>query len=52
MISACCPQTWKHVGVMASAVKMLDVDGLGAEKPLLGRLKNFNFAVQCPIEGI
>jgi hypothetical protein len=38
MISACCPQTWEHVGVMACAVKMLGVSGIGAGNPLLGRL--------------
>jgi hypothetical protein len=27
MIPACCPQTWEHMGVMAGAVKMLDVGG-------------------------
>ena len=30
---------WEHVGVMACAVKMLDVGGIGAQKPQLGRLK-------------
>jgi hypothetical protein len=34
-----CPQTWEHVDVMAYAVKMLDVGGIGAGKPPLGRLK-------------
>jgi hypothetical protein len=50
MIAKCCPQTWEHVGVMAGAVYMLDVGGNGAGKPQLGRLKNPNFVVQCPIE--
>jgi hypothetical protein len=35
---------------MAGAVKMLDVSGIGAGKPHLGRLKETNFAVRCPIE--
>jgi hypothetical protein len=35
MLSATC----EHVGVMAYAVKMLDVDGIGAGNPKLGRLK-------------
>jgi hypothetical protein len=39
MIPAYCPQTWEHVGVMACAVKMLDVGGIRAGKPQLGRLK-------------
>jgi hypothetical protein len=39
MIPACCPDTWEHVGVMACAVNMLDVGGLGAGKPQLGKLK-------------
>jgi hypothetical protein len=39
MIPACCPQTWEHVGVMACAVKMLDMGGIGAGQPQLGRLK-------------
>jgi hypothetical protein len=39
MISACCPQTWKHVDMMAGAVKMLDVGGIGAEKSQVGRHK-------------
>jgi hypothetical protein len=38
MIPACCPQTWEHVGVVACAVKMLDVGGSGAGNPQLGRL--------------
>jgi hypothetical protein len=38
MIPACCPQTWEHVDVMACAVKVLDVGGIGARKPQLGRL--------------
>jgi hypothetical protein len=39
MIPTCCLQTWEHVGVMACAVKMLDVGGIGAGNPQLGRLK-------------
>jgi hypothetical protein len=39
MIPACCPQTWEHVGLMAYAVKMLDVGGMGAGKSQLVRLK-------------
>jgi hypothetical protein len=39
MIPACYLQTWEHMGVMADAVKMLDVGGIGAEKPQLRRLK-------------
>jgi hypothetical protein len=39
MISACCPQTWEHVGVIACAVKMLDVGGIGAGNSQLVRLK-------------
>jgi hypothetical protein len=39
MIPACCPQIWEHVSVMACAVKMLDVGGIGAGKPQLERLK-------------
>jgi hypothetical protein len=40
MISACCPQTWEYVDVMACAViKMLDVGGIGAGNQQLGRLK-------------
>jgi hypothetical protein len=39
MIPACCPQTWEHEGVVAGAVKMLDVGGIGAGNPQLGRLK-------------
>jgi hypothetical protein len=36
---------------MAGAViKMLDVGGIGAVHPQLGRLKNSNFVVRCPIE--
>jgi hypothetical protein len=35
------------MGVMAGAVKMLDVGGIGAGKPQLGRLKKPNFAVWC-----
>jgi hypothetical protein len=31
--------TLEHVGVMACAVKVLDVGGNGAGKPQLGRLK-------------
>jgi hypothetical protein len=38
MIPACCPQAWEHVGVMACAVKMLDVGGIWAKKAQLGRL--------------
>jgi hypothetical protein len=38
------------MGVMASAVKMLDVDGNGAGKPHLGMLTKPNLAVRCPIE--
>jgi hypothetical protein len=30
----------KRVGVMAGAIEMLDVGGIGAGKPQLGRLKN------------
>jgi hypothetical protein len=30
---------WEHVGVRACAVKMLDVGGIGAGNPKLGRLK-------------
>jgi hypothetical protein len=33
MVPACCPQIWEHVGVVADAVKMLDVGGIGAGKP-------------------
>jgi hypothetical protein len=36
--------------VVASAIKMLDVCGIGAGKPLLGILKAPNFAVRCLIE--
>jgi hypothetical protein len=50
MIPTCCPQTWEHMGVMACAVKMLDVCGIGAGKPQIGMLKMPNFAVRCPIE--
>jgi hypothetical protein len=39
MIPACCPQTWDHVNVMACAVEALDVGGVGAGNPPLGRLK-------------
>jgi hypothetical protein len=39
MIPSCCPQTWEHVGVMACAVKILDVGGIRAGIPKLGRLK-------------
>jgi hypothetical protein len=42
--------TWEHMGVMAGAVKMLDVGGIWAEKTQLGRLNFFDFAVRCPIE--
>jgi hypothetical protein len=38
------------MSVMAGAVKMLDVGGIGAGKSPLGRLKKPNFAVRCPIE--
>jgi hypothetical protein len=31
--------TWEHMGVMAGAVKMLDVGGIWAGKTQLGRLK-------------
>jgi hypothetical protein len=49
MIPTYCPQTWEHVGVIAFTVKMLDVGGIGAGKPQLGRLKkDYNFAVRCP----
>jgi hypothetical protein len=34
---------------MACAVKMLDVGGIGAGNPQLGRLKNDYFFVRCPI---
>jgi hypothetical protein len=39
MILACGPQTWEEMGVMACAIKMLDVHGIGAGKPQLRRLK-------------
>jgi hypothetical protein len=39
MISACCPQTWEHVGVMVFAVKMLDVGGIGVGNRQLVRLE-------------
>jgi hypothetical protein len=48
MIPSCCPQTWEHVGVMACALKMLDVGGIGTGNPPPGRLKK-SFAVRCPI---
>jgi hypothetical protein len=38
-IPAWCPQTWEHVAVMACAVKMLDVGGIGAGNPPLEMLK-------------
>jgi hypothetical protein len=39
MIPACFPQTWEHVGGMTCAVEMLDVGGIGAGNPQLGRRK-------------
>jgi hypothetical protein len=39
MTLAGCPQTWEHVGVMASAVETLDAGGIGAGNPQLERLK-------------
>jgi hypothetical protein len=40
MISTCCPQTWdEHVGVMAGAVKMLNVGGIDTGKSRLGRIR-------------
>jgi hypothetical protein len=38
MIPACCLQAWEYVGVVADAVKMLDVGGIGAGKAHVGRL--------------
>jgi hypothetical protein len=34
---------------MAGAVNMLDVVGIGAGNPQLGRLKKPNLAIRCPI---
>jgi hypothetical protein len=42
VVPACCPQTWEdweHVVVIAGVVELLDVGGIGAGKPQLGRLK-------------
>jgi hypothetical protein len=52
MIPACCPEKWEHVGVIACAVSMLDVGGigpLGPETHSLGGFKKPIFAVRCPI---
>jgi hypothetical protein len=46
--SACCLQTFQHVGVMVDAVKMT-WEGLRTESHNLGGLKPPNFAVRCPI---
>jgi hypothetical protein len=50
MITTCCPPTWEHVGVIASAEKMLDVGGLGPENHSLGGLENLNSAARYPIK--
>jgi hypothetical protein len=39
MIPAWSPQAWEHVDVMACAVNILDVGGIRAGKPELGRFK-------------
>jgi hypothetical protein len=39
MIPTCRLQAWEYVGVMAGAVKMIDIGGIGAGKLYLGSLK-------------